>query len=71
MCAQSHAGISGTDVVDDALAFSPMVDAFLLVVEESGTQAEEIVAAYDVLSQANILGTVLNKSADHHGQYYY
>ena len=58
-------------VVDDALAFAPMVDAFMLVVEESGTQAEEIVAAYDVLSQANILGTVLNKSSDHHGQYYY
>ena len=58
-------------MVDDALAFSPMVDAFLVVVEESGTQAEEIVAAYDVLAQANILGTVLNKSADHHGQYYY
>lgn len=58
-------------VVDDALAFSPLVDAFLLVVEEGGTQAEEILAAYDVLSQANILGTVLNKAAESQGHYYY
>ncbi|MDH3647714.1 MAG: CpsD/CapB family tyrosine-protein kinase [Gammaproteobacteria bacterium] len=57
--------------VDDALAFSTQADAFLLVVEEGGTPAEEIVAAHDVLAQANIIGTVLNKAADSPGQYYY
>ncbi|MBT8135417.1 MAG: CpsD/CapB family tyrosine-protein kinase [Gammaproteobacteria bacterium] len=57
--------------VDDALAFSPQVDAFLLVVEEGETQAEEILAAHDVLAQANILGTVLNKSTESQSNYYY
>lgn len=57
--------------VDDALAFSPQVDAFLLVVEEGATQAEEILAAHDVLAQANIIGTVLNKSTEGQGNYYY
>ncbi|NND59178.1 MAG: CpsD/CapB family tyrosine-protein kinase [Gammaproteobacteria bacterium] len=57
--------------VDDALAFSSLVDAFMLVVEEGSTQAEDIVAAHDVLSQANIVGTVLNKAAESQGHYYY
>ncbi|NNF67526.1 MAG: CpsD/CapB family tyrosine-protein kinase [Gammaproteobacteria bacterium] len=57
--------------VDDALAFSNQVDAFLLVVEEGGTPAEEIIAAHDVLAESNIIGTVLNKASDTTGQYYY
>ncbi|MDH3590042.1 MAG: CpsD/CapB family tyrosine-protein kinase [Gammaproteobacteria bacterium] len=58
-------------VVDDALAFSPLVDAFLLVVEEGATQTEEIVAAHDVLAQANVIGTMLNKADESQSQYYY
>lgn len=57
--------------VDDALAFSPHVDAFLLVVEEGKTQAQEILAAHDVLAGSNIVGTVLNKAAESQGHYYY
>lgn len=57
--------------VDDALAFSPLVDAFLLVVEEGKTQAGEIVAAHDVLAGSNIVGTVLNKASETQGHYYY
>lgn len=57
--------------VDDALAFSPLVDAFMLVVEEGRTQSDEIVAVYDILAGSNIVGTVLNKASESQGHYYY
>jgi len=46
----------------DALAFSPYVDAALLVVEEGVTQKEDLEHAVDLLSSTNIVGTVLNKA---------
>lgn len=46
----------------DAMAFSPYVDATLLVVEEGKTTRSEIENAVDMLSSTNILGTVLNKA---------
>ena len=46
----------------DALAFSPYVDAALLVVEEGVTQKEDIEHAVELLSVTNIVGTVLNKA---------
>ena len=46
----------------DALAFSPYVDAVLLVVEEGTTQKQDIKHAVELLSGTNILGTVLNKA---------
>ena len=46
----------------DALAFSPYVDAALLVVEEGATQKQEIEHAVELLSSTNIIGTVLNKA---------
>ncbi|WJW75214.1 CpsD/CapB family tyrosine-protein kinase [Thiohalobacter sp. IOR34] len=46
----------------DALAFSPYVDAALLVLEEGKTQAEQAQRAVDLLESTNVLGTVLNKS---------
>ncbi len=47
----------------DALAFSPYVDAALLVVEDGKTQAEDAKRAVDMLQQStNVIGTVLNKS---------
>jgi len=46
----------------DALAFSPYVDAVLLVVEEGITQKQDIKHAVELLSSTNILGTVLNKA---------
>ena len=46
----------------DALAFSPYVDAALLVVEEGVAQKEDIERAVELLSTTNIVGTVLNKA---------
>lgn len=46
----------------DTLAFSPYVDAALLVVEEGKTQADEAKRALGLLESTNVIGTVLNKS---------
>lgn len=46
----------------DALAFSPYVDAALLVVEEGKTRRQDVERAVDLLSSTNIIGTVLNKA---------
>ena len=46
----------------DALAFSPYVDATLLVIEEGVTQKREIEHTIELLSSTNIIGTVLNKA---------
>lgn len=47
---------------DEALAFSPFVDAVLLVLEEGKTTSEEVSRSMDLLKVTNVLGTVLNKS---------
>jgi capsular exopolysaccharide synthesis family protein len=47
---------------DDMLAFSPFIDAILLVVEEGQTRVDELKKAYELIENRNILGTVLNKS---------
>jgi len=46
----------------DALAFSPYVDAALLVIEEGVTQKQDVEHALDLLQNTNIIGTVLNKA---------
>jgi protein-tyrosine kinase len=46
----------------DALAFSPYVDAAILVVEEGGTDRDQVKRAAEMLGSTNIIGTVLNKS---------
>lgn len=51
-------------VGDDVLAFSPFVDAFLLVVEEAKTTREDLTRTLELLGKTNVLGTVLNKSQD-------
>ena len=51
---------------DDALAFSPYVDAFLMVIEEGATASDDIDQAMGLLKDVNILGTVLNKSKEKH-----
>lgn len=48
----------------DALAFSPYVDAALLVVEEAKTENEDIVHAARLLDSTHLIGTVLNKSLE-------
>lgn len=46
----------------DTLAFSPYVDAALLVIEEGKTQADDAKRAMELLGSTNVIGTVLNKS---------
>ncbi|MES9971385.1 MAG: CpsD/CapB family tyrosine-protein kinase [Candidatus Thiodiazotropha sp.] len=54
---------------DDVIAFSPYIDAVMLVVEEGNTRKDELKRAYDLIN-SNILGTVLNKSDDQLSSYY-
>ncbi|MGD8910576.1 MAG: CpsD/CapB family tyrosine-protein kinase [Chromatiales bacterium] len=49
---------------DDMIAFSPYIDAALLVIEDGGTKKDELSRAYKLLENTNIIGTVLNKSDD-------
>lgn len=46
----------------DALAFSPYVDAALLVLEEAKTQSDDAMRAMDLLGPDKVVGCVLNKS---------
>lgn len=46
----------------DALAFSPYVDAALLVLEEGKTTQDDARRAVELLECTNVLGTVLNKA---------
>jgi protein-tyrosine kinase len=56
---------------DDVLAFSPYVDAVLLVAVDGETDQEELARATALLDKMNLLGIVLNKSADRETSYYY
>lgn len=56
---------------DDALSFSPHVEAVLLVVEEGRTTSDELTRATELLSSSQLLGTVLNKSEQASQAYYY
>jgi exopolysaccharide/PEP-CTERM locus tyrosine autokinase len=47
----------------DALAFSPHVDATIMVVEEGRTSAEDVLRAAEMLESTNLIGTVLNNSS--------
>ena len=45
----------------DSLAFAPLVDGIVLVVESGKTAKEEILHAMDLLKEFSVLGFVLNK----------
>jgi len=47
---------------DDVLAFSPYVDALLIVIEEGKTRQDALLRSVNLLSSQNIIGTVLNKT---------
>lgn len=47
---------------DDALAFSPYTDCFLMVAESGGTKKDDLQKAYAILKNTPLVGTVLNKS---------
>lgn len=52
-----------TLVQDDPLAFLPNIDAVLLVVNEGATKVSDLKQSLNILSGANVIGTVLNASA--------
>ncbi|MEE8059768.1 MAG: CpsD/CapB family tyrosine-protein kinase [Pseudomonadales bacterium] len=47
---------------DDALVFTPFVDAALLVVEDGITTPDEVERALQLLEGTHLLGTILNKA---------
>lgn len=49
---------------DDVLAFSPLVDALLLVVEDGKTTREDLNRSLELIADLHLIGTVLNKSED-------
>ncbi len=56
---------------DDAMAFSPYVDTTLLVLEDGVTTKDQLKQTMEMLKGVNIIGTVLNKSENMKGSYYY
>jgi capsular exopolysaccharide synthesis family protein len=58
-------------VADDVQALAPYLDAMLLVVEEGKTERDHLVRAAELLqaTNQNLLGTVLNKSAESNSMY--
>lgn len=57
-------------VDDDVLAFSPEVDAILLVVAQGNTDRAALEQAMHLLSEKDILGVVLNRCDDKSGSEY-
>lgn len=56
---------------DDALAFLPKLDGCMLVVEERKTRAQELERALDLMGDAKLIGTILNKSQGNLAHHYY
>jgi protein-tyrosine kinase len=49
---------------DDALAFAPRVDGVLLVVAEGQTERAALAKSQELLAEMNLMGVVLNRSAE-------
>ena len=47
---------------DDALMFTPTVDATLMVVEDGVTTADDVQRSLQLLEGSNLIGTILNKA---------
>jgi capsular exopolysaccharide synthesis family protein len=56
---------------DDVIAFSPYIDAIILVVEEDRTRKDDLKRAYELIKDRDLLGTVLNKSDNRTSVYGY
>lgn len=56
---------------DDMLAFSPLVDAILLVLAQGTTKQSDLTAVKELIQDLNIVGTVLNRSSENVAPYYY
>lgn len=67
LCQTGEAGITIFDLPpllrnDDALLFTPYVDATLVVVEDGITTEEQLKQSMRLLQNANVVGTILNKA---------
>lgn len=49
---------------DDVIAVAPLLDCMLLIIDEGATDQEELTGTADLLKGFNLLGTVLNRSAE-------
>lgn len=58
-------------VGDDVLAFSPNLDAILMVIKDGATRKKDLAKAMELLKDTNILGTVLNDAREDLASYYY
>ena len=56
---------------DDVLAFAPQIDGLLLVVAEGTTERNSLRQAKEVLAEMNLMGVVLNRSAERNDAAYY
>jgi protein-tyrosine kinase len=56
---------------DDALAFAPYVDAFLLVLRDGVNTRSDLEHTMELMKDAPIIGTLLNASGDKNSPYYY
>jgi protein-tyrosine kinase len=56
---------------DDVIAFAPQIDSMLLVVSEGTTNRAHLESAKETLSEMNLLGVVLNRSAETSDTDYY
>jgi capsular exopolysaccharide synthesis family protein len=56
---------------DDLLAFSPYIDAVLLVAAEGKTRRADLSVAKDLLQNINMAGVVLNRSSERTSGHYY
>jgi len=55
---------------DDALAFAPYVDAFLLVLRDGKNTRDDLEHTMEIMKDAPIVGTVLNASGEKISPYY-
>jgi capsular exopolysaccharide synthesis family protein len=55
---------------DDALSFSPHIDAMLLVLRDAKSTRDELEHALEILQNVPMLGTVLNASSEKISTYY-
>ena len=58
-------------LADDVIAFSPYVDAVLLVVQANKTSRESVRSATELLGDTPLIGTVLNRADESMSTHYY
>lgn len=56
---------------DDALVLVPQLDGCMLVIEERKTRTSDLERAMALLSDARLIGTILNKSTSENAAHYY